>query len=93
MHTHTHTDHQQQEVRRDVGRVGGARTDIDEVVEEAGVQRLGQGVPGEAGLLGVQGDGDGLGLPAPLAVHRPAGQFAAEAVLRDAQQEGRERQD
>lgn len=68
-------------------------TDVDQEVEEAGVQGLGQGVPGEEGLLRVQGDGDGLGLPAPLTVHHPAGQFAAEAVLRDSQQEGREGQD
>lgn len=68
-------------------------TDVDQEVEESGVQGLGQGVSGEEGLLGVQGDGDGLGLPAPLTVHNPAGQFTAEAVLRDSQQVGRERQD
>ena len=68
-------------------------TDVDEEVEQAGVECFGQGVSGETGLLGVQGDGDGLGLAAPLTVHDPAGQFTAQTVLRDPQQEGRERQD
>lgn len=70
-----------------------AGTDVNKKVEEPGVQGFGEGVSGEAGLLRVQGDGDGLGLPAPLTVHDPAGEFTAEAVLWDAQQEGRESQD
>ncbi len=68
-------------------------TDVDEEVEESGVQSFGQGVSRETGLFGIQGDGDGLGLSAPLTVHNPAGQFTAETVLRDPQQVGRERQD
>lgn len=68
-------------------------THVDEEVEESGVQSFGQSVSGESGLLSVQGDGDGLGLPPPLTVHNPAGQFTAEAVLIDPQQEGRECQD
>ncbi len=68
-------------------------TDVDEEVEESSVQSFGESVSGETGLLGVQGDRDGLGLPAPLTVHNPAGQFTAETVLRDPQQEGRECQD
>lgn len=70
-----------------------AGTDIDEEVEESGVQRFGQGISGETGLLGVQGHRDGLGLPTPLTVHNPAGQLTAETVLRDPQQVGRKGQD
>lgn len=68
-------------------------TDVNQEVEEAAVQRLGQSVSGEAGLLRVHGDGDGLGLAAPLTVHNSAGQLTAQAILRDPEQEGRERQD
>lgn len=68
-------------------------TDVHEEVEEARVERLGEGVSGETRLLRVQGHGDGLRPTPPLAVHDPAGELRAEAVLRDAQQEAGERQD
>lgn len=70
-----------------------AGTDVDQEVEEAGVERFGQSISGETGLLRVQGDGDGLGLPSPLTVHDPAGELTAETVLRDPEQEGREGED
>lgn len=63
-----------------------AGTDVDQEVEETRIQSFGQGISGEGGLFRVQGDGDGLSLPTPLTVHDSAGEFTAEAVLRNAQQ-------
>lgn len=89
---HTHTHKLQYNVWHRIGCVLLTRTHINEVVEQSAVQRLGQGVPGETRLLRVQSHRDGLGLPAPLTVHDPTGQLAAEAILRDPQQEGWEGQ-
>lgn len=67
-------------------------THLHQEVKDAGVEPLGQGVAGVGRLLHVEGDGDGLGAAAPLAVHFPAGDLLVEALLVDPQQVGREGQ-
>lgn len=67
-------------------------THLHEKVEDACVEPFGQGISGVSRLFHVEGDSDGLGPAAPLAVHFPAGDLLVEAVLVDPQQVGREGQ-
>lgn len=67
-------------------------THLHKEVEDTSVEPLGQGIPCVGCLLHVEGDGDGLGAAAPLAVHLAAGDLVVEAVTVDAQQVGREGQ-
>lgn len=67
-------------------------THLHKEVKDACVEPLGQGIPCVGCLLHVEGDGDGLGAAAPLAVHLAAGDLVVEAVTVDAQQVGREGQ-
>lgn len=61
-------------------------THINKVVEESRIERFGQGVPGEGGLLRVQSDRNSLRLATPLAVHDATGQFILQTVLINSQQ-------
>lgn len=68
-------------------------THLYQIVEDAGMQSLGEGVPRETRLLHIQGHVYGLRLSSPFSIHLTAGQLLFQSLLSDAQQESREGQD